>query len=322
MREHGKWHITQRAGGCGFGRALVERLHFRDPLASGLEVTFSRADDRVGIAQAEKPRNPQGHTEPQKLRRAQFAFLPLFQRGGKAIFLIRVGRVHQHHASDFARVQAGEEANGVSPHRVPYQHIGRRNTGCFQQRVQFFGHHPAGSWSRARLAVTDSGSVVGTSLREFSDLWLHLLPHDIGVTQAGVEDDGGTSLAGAIDVHPVAADINEPARHGIKSAVASLRDVLVEKSSGGEDHEQHEQAARDTAGPGGFWNERCRRFGHWRKVQSAQMILLQPRPMAFYMTGGTVMPMTLSARISSLLTTTTVMSKNCFRPSSGSLRIG
>jgi hypothetical protein len=43
---------------------------------------------------------------------------------------------------------------------------------------------------------------------------------------------------------------------------------------------------------------------------------------AFYMTGGTVMPMTVSVRISSRRTTATVVSRNCFRFSSGSLRMG
>src|SRR5689334_21125991 len=41
-----------------------------------------------------------------------------------------------------------------------------------------------------------------------------------------------------------------------------------------------------------------------------------------YMTGGTVMPMTARARISSRRTTATVASKNCFRFSSASVRIG
>jgi hypothetical protein len=43
---------------------------------------------------------------------------------------------------------------------------------------------------------------------------------------------------------------------------------------------------------------------------------------AFYITGGTVMPMTANVRISSRRTTATVASRNCFRFSSGSFRMG
>lgn len=43
---------------------------------------------------------------------------------------------------------------------------------------------------------------------------------------------------------------------------------------------------------------------------------------ALYMTGGTVIPMTANDRISSRRTTATVASRNRFRNSSASLRIG
>ena len=41
-----------------------------------------------------------------------------------------------------------------------------------------------------------------------------------------------------------------------------------------------------------------------------------------YITGGTVIPITANVRISSRRTTATVASRNCFRFSSGSLRMG
>lgn len=47
-----------------------------------------------------------------------------------------------------------------------------------------------------------------------------------------------------------------------------------------------------------------------------------PHRQAFYMTGGTVMPMTAKQRISSRRTTATVASRNFFRVPSDSLRIG
>jgi hypothetical protein len=49
-----------------------------------------------------------------------------------------------------------------------------------------------------------------------------------------------------------------------------------------------------------------------------------PAPLSLfpYITGGTVMPITASVRISSRRTTATVASRNCFRFSSGSLRMG
>ena len=41
-----------------------------------------------------------------------------------------------------------------------------------------------------------------------------------------------------------------------------------------------------------------------------------------YITGGTVIPITASVRINSRRTTATVVSRNCLRASSGSLRMG
>ena len=59
-----------------------------------------------------------------------------------------------------------------------------------------------------------------------------------------------------------------------------------------------------------------------RKLLSSSYIPPLREVMGSHMTGGTVMPITAKARINSRRTTATVASRNCFRLSSASLRMG
>jgi hypothetical protein len=54
------------------------------------------------------------------------------------------------------------------------------------------------------------------------------LPAYAGGRQAGVEHNGGTALAGFVDVEPMAADFNEPARQRVPAQVARCAQLLVE----------------------------------------------------------------------------------------------
>ena len=99
-----------------------------------------------------------------------------------------------------------------------------------QKFVQFLGENFAGAGARTGIAVSDAGAVVGTHPGELCDLWLHFAPREIGIPEAGVENHGGGSLARAVDVHLVAADVDELAGHGMKAAIARLGNVLVEEA--------------------------------------------------------------------------------------------
>ena len=196
------------------------------------------------------------------------------------------------------------------------ENVRRCNSRSPQQRVQFLGHHFAGAWSRTGIAVADTGAIVGTHARELCDLRLHFAPGKVRVSETRLEDDRRTSLPSAVDVHPKSANIEEPAIHRIQAAVAVLRDMLVDRSGNGEDQSEREQTEDDAAGPV---------MGRRGIVHEGTVLCDASAAecwQAFYMTGGTVMPMTARQRINSRRTTATVANRNCFRFSSGSLRMG
>ena len=78
--------------------------------------------------------------------------------------------------------------------------------------MQFSCDHFAGARSRTGVAVAESSAIIGADAREFRDLRLHLAPGNVGVAEAGLENDSGGSLPGAVDVHLVPAHVDESVR--------------------------------------------------------------------------------------------------------------
>ena len=129
------------------------------------------------------------------------------------------------------------------------ENVGRCSSRSLQQRVQFFRHHFAGTGPRTGIAVADASAIVRTHARELRNLRLHFAPGKVRVSETRLEDDRGSSLPRAVDVHLKSAYIEEPAIHGIHAAVACLRDMLVDRSGNGEDQSEREQTEDDAAGP-------------------------------------------------------------------------
>src|ERR1700751_2351559 len=99
--------------------------------------------------------------------------------------------------------------------------------------MKLFCDNAAGSWPRTWIAVAEASSIVGANARESRDFGLHFVPGEIAVAKTRVENYRRAALAGAVDVHLAPLDINQFARHRVKTAVPCLRDVLIEKSGGG-----------------------------------------------------------------------------------------
>lgn len=60
-----------------------------------------------------------------------------------------------------------------------------------------------------RVAPAKASAVIGTDMGKCADLRLRQLPNQGRVVWSGLQDDGGTAGAGAVDVKAQAADINE-----------------------------------------------------------------------------------------------------------------
>jgi hypothetical protein len=72
---------------------------------------------------------------------------------------------------------------------------------------------------------------------------LHLLPREEGIAQASIEDDCGRSLAGAVDVHLVAADVEKLSGHGMEATLAGLGDVFIDETDDEDSNDQSDEHA-------------------------------------------------------------------------------
>jgi hypothetical protein len=93
--------------------------------------------------------------------------------------------------------------------------------------MQLFGEHAGGAGARACLAIAHSGPVVGADLYKFRDLRLNRLPLNIRVAETGIQKHRRISEPGTVDMHPVATDVHEVARHRIRSPFTNETKVLV-----------------------------------------------------------------------------------------------
>ena len=99
------------------------------------------------------------------------------------------------------------------------------NNACNSSAITLLVRGP-----RTGLAVTESGAVVGADAGKLRDLRLHLAPGNVCVAETRFENDRGASLPRTVDVHLETAHVEATSRHGIKAAVACLRDVLVDNA--------------------------------------------------------------------------------------------
>ena len=210
----------------------------------------------IVATKTQQPRNSEGCGEGQKFLFPQPCFVQIVHFLRKTLFLFGMGSIYQNHAGHLAAIEAGKQADVVSAHGVAGENIRRRDPGIVQKHVQLFGHVFACSRARAGLAVAKPGTVVRTHSRKLGDLRLHFAPRNVAIAQAGVKNHHRSSLAAAVNMHFEAANINELPGHGIKTAVAGLRNVLVKKSRNREQDNENEQSSNDDTEPRAAWRGR------------------------------------------------------------------
>src|SRR6516164_368830 len=97
--------------------------------------------------------------------------------------------------------------------------------------MQVFGEHAGGAGARACLPIAHSGPVVGADLYKVCDLRLNRLPLDIRVAETGIQKHRRISEPATVDMHPVATDVHEAARHGIRFPFMNETEVLVQEAA-------------------------------------------------------------------------------------------
>src|SRR3954454_13787185 len=112
-----------------------------------------------------------------------------------------MGSIHQHHAGNLSRIKFDVKPHVVSPHGVADKNIGRIHTCGTQQLLKLLRDHLARTRLGNRIAVAQSGAIVGTDMGELRDLGLHLAPRYVTVAQTRFQDNGWTSRSGAVYVH-------------------------------------------------------------------------------------------------------------------------
>jgi hypothetical protein len=68
-------------------------------------------------------------------------------------------------------------------------------------------------------------------LDKFCDLPLNRLPLDIRVAETGIQKHRRISEPGTVDMHPVATDVHQAARHEIRSPFTNETKVLVHEAA-------------------------------------------------------------------------------------------
>src|SRR5207244_7074398 len=99
--------------------------------------------------------------------------------------------------------------------------------GIGQQRVELASDPHRVARFRPVVAPADPRPVVRTDACRTGDLGLDDVPISGAVGQAGLQDDGGTALAGAVDVKAGPADVHELAGWWVGALVLVGCDRLV-----------------------------------------------------------------------------------------------
>jgi hypothetical protein len=103
--------------------------------------------------------------------------------------LIFVRRIHEHHAGDIGPKQVGVKPHVHAAAGVSHQDVGWLDRCGAQQAMQVVDGIGAGAGAGCRVAESNSGTIVGASLRMRGDHRLHEPPHQRRVGETRVEDD-------------------------------------------------------------------------------------------------------------------------------------
>ena len=118
-----------------------------------------------------------------------------------------------------------------------------------QKRMEFRGDHSAGARLRTGITVSEPGAIIGANAGELRDIRLHLAPGKICIAKAGIKDDRGAAVSGAVDVHLAASYVDQLSVWWVEAAVARLGNVFVKEPGRGERESQEQEVDKDAAQP-------------------------------------------------------------------------
>ena len=144
------------------------------------------------------------------------------------------GGVEEHQAGDLVGELRGEGLDVEAAEGVAGQHVGPGNVRAVEQRVQVGGDLGTVLWSVGGVAPASAGAVVHADCGVAGDRRRD--PGEIGgdPTLTWFQDDGRAPCAGAVQVEPVAADVDQLAGRRVGPGVEGLPDRLVAATHRGE----------------------------------------------------------------------------------------
>ena len=172
----------------------------------------------------------------------QPASFHILEFGRKAILLVGMGGIDQHHPGNFVAIEAGvrrarriHPSNG-RPERKAARHLPRASSSCNSSAMTLLvrgwdwsrcSRVPRGRRSR-RAQISRFAAALCARKRTYR-------PSPDSRITVGLPSPAQSMCI----LYPPTS--TTPARHGIEAAVARLRDILVEESGDREDQQQHEQ---------------------------------------------------------------------------------
>jgi len=111
---------------------------------------------------------------------------------------------------------------------------------AFEKGVKILAHVRSRPRRWAGRAPAISRAIVRAHARDLAQRRLHVLPRYGAQPESGVEDDGGRSLSGAVDVKNASADIDQSAGWCVATVGHTAREQLIDRTD-----EKHEDDERD-----------------------------------------------------------------------------
>ena len=117
-----------------------------------------------------------------------------------------------------------------------------------QERVELSGYLPALLPTVGGFAPTSTGSVIDTDPGVGRDGWGDPGPPHGGLAQTGFQHHGGTARAGAVQVQPVPAHVDQCTRGGVGDLVGRLPRNLIARTGRGQGQRGQDRVQQPSPG--------------------------------------------------------------------------
>src|SRR5437868_14918267 len=120
---------------------------------------------------------------------------------------VGMDRIDEDHARHFLAMARSEHTKVKCAEVVPNEDVRSRNRSAGEKALQFVGNIRTAARLIGRVTPTETGAIVGTNTRKFTDLWLHQSQDKGGFVSTGLQNDSWTPRALTVAVKSQPADV-------------------------------------------------------------------------------------------------------------------